>query len=692
MYPIHIYLTQHWIQYITITMMIMNIGHCIICMDKTINDPVITMDGNVYCEKCTKHTNDMSIQQSIRCPLFDQIHTITQIRTDLNLYRIINDPQIQCTDIYESKRIMKMIKKENKYLLDDEERRHDIPESSVMKKLFEKQSLIESLLTHIDEKWTDSYGWTLYHYIGAYGSYATIICTLTYLSKKHHNQSDMIHRILLLETLFGHSVIYFIFSNQNMNLSLGQWAGLYCAVTDLMDLDKVDNMTKKFLCTDKSSLDPSIQKSMIKKNISHGDKSMIGIALSDSNNLSSYDQLEIIQSLIEQGMDFNTSDEYGLPIHGSPIHWSPINGSPIHGSPIHGSPIHRLFGTCNKLYSNDQLTVIKMLIDSGIDLEIMDDDQWRPIHYVCSNKNKMIPPDQLKAIKYMVDHGVNLEVMAKDQWRPIHFICSDENKMNSGDRLRVIRHMIDKDVNLEVMDNNHWRPIHYVCSKEAKFDSSYQLEAIKTLIAKQVDLNAANNNYSKSRPIHFVCSDDNNMNSSDQLEAIKLLVDHGVDLEAMDLNLWRPIHYVSSSVNHLTRKDQVDAIKYIVQKGVDLNVLNDDVMGPIHFVCGYDNNMGDSYMQYETICLFVNAGIDLELMDANLMRPIHYVLEHSVMNYKRLKKIVKLFLNNHIDINVCTIQGDNLMDCLRKNEILEGNEKKKIAKYFDMTYENSDDD
>lgn len=631
---------------------------CIICMG-TLNDPVIGSDGNVYCRKCIEKwqkkgtIENQEIKEWAKCLLFDKVYSITQIKSDLNLFRIMNQPDRECDDANEAMKIIDMIKNENESLLEDDDRQDDIPESYVMKKIFEKEKMIRSILSHLSEEWTDSNNWNLLHYICAYGSYPVIHWTLTHMNFNLNS-----------ETLFSHSVLYFLFAKTNQ-LKQSELILIFEFLVEKNVLDKIDEKMIIYLCSDQSKLDSKNQLIMMKKFINDKEfmnnkhsyykkrKSLHIIiqCFSCNNNLNSQDQLEIIQYLISNNINLNFS----------------FQGS---------SPIHFVTSKLNKLSSEHQLKAIKLMINHTIDLETKTNHSWRPIHFVCSNDNNMTSKDQLEAIKIMIDHKVDLDAMNSAFWAPIHFVCSKDNNLISKDQMEAINMMIDHQVALDVRNIELWKPIHYVTSSSCNLESSEQLSIIKKMIEMNIDLEAKNNH--SWCPVHFISSDSCNLKSKDQLEAIRMFIKKGVNFDVENQDAWRPIHFVSSFANKMESYEQMEAIRDIIAVGVKLDVMNNDGMTPIHYVSGNQNYM-DSNHQCNAITKFIEFNADLNLMNNDFMRPIHFVLGESNMVYKDMKKIITLFVEKKVDTDVYTLQGKSPIDVMANNRKLYERERNKLA-------------
>ena len=563
---------------------------CIICMGK-LNDPVIGSDGNVYCKHCIQqwvnkksNNDDKKITEWVKCEIFDKLYTLTQIQGDLNLYRIMDEPDRDLNDLNEAMKIMKMVKNEHEHLMSDEDRKGDIPQSDIMKNIFKKEKMTRSLLFFLSDNWIDdNYNWKLLHYILAYGSYSTIQWTLT------NTKND-----LKSETLFGHNVLYFLFSELN-NLNQSDVSSFFKLMLENNILNEIDERTMNHLCGRHSRLDSKDQLYVMKKFVTKDtDVNVIMNCFNDNNNLNSQDQLELIRYVIEKEvkLDFNDNQKQ----------WRPI---------------HSITSDDNNLSSTDQLKAIESLLAYGVNLEVENSHSWRPIHFVCSKNNNMDSGDQSKAITMMIDHMIDLEVMNNESWRPIHFVTSSSCRLESSDQLSIIKKMMNN-VDLDTMNNHAWRPIHFIASNSCNLSSNDQLDAIKMFINKGVDLDAENKD--SWRPIHFISSNMNNMLKNEQFEAIKYIVGRGINLDHINNNGMAPIHYVSGRDFSTDSIMQYDVIKLFIESGANLDLMDKNFMRPIHYVLG-ESNMNFFEIK-EILKLFVKKKIDTDVYTMNGENPL----------------------------------------------------------------------
>ena len=189
-----------------------------------------------------------------------------------------------------------------------------------------------------------------------------------------------------------------------------------------------------------------------------------------------------------------------------------------------------------------------VLDQGGYDLSAETDDGWQLIHFVSSGSNMMSSKNILTILRFLVECGVNLENPVNCGWYPIHYISSDSNKFTSEDQLSALNVLSGQGIDINVTNNKGFRAIHYVCSEKNHFNSSDQLEAIKLVAGLSIDVDPVNN--SLMTPIKYLMSGRNNLNFEDIPAAFTILVNSSkkkLDFNTVDANGNSIAHHVCNS-------------------------------------------------------------------------------------------------------------------------------------------------
>ena len=159
------------------------IDNCQIC-NLLFENPVIMMDGNVYCETCIKEWNKkhdkspsggIKSDKTIKCQLFDKLYEYTHSINDLNLLKLIEIPEFECDDSEEALELMNMIDREESYRQQKKQQQekqkyshHNV--KRIFEKIFENGLLINSLIRHLSDQWIGKRGINISYYVLKYGS------------------------------------------------------------------------------------------------------------------------------------------------------------------------------------------------------------------------------------------------------------------------------------------------------------------------------------------------------------------------------------------------------------------------------------------------------------------------------------------------------------------------------------------
>lgn len=694
---------------------------CPVCMS-IFTLPVITSQGEVYCESCItewyKNINNtkspMGTVKTIswtRCPLFDKLHMINQIKTDLNLLKVCNDPLIDGKITSEDcEQILVMLDEEN-----CARRQGDRSKIDIFKKIFSLTRLIKRIIdivsasaTNTSNYWTGVEGWTIMHYVCKFGSMELIEYCIKKSTINYMESADNATKITPM-----HLVLY----EKNLQSS-DQFKIVEMAIAQKVKLsicDEWQHTPIEMICSKSNNFNSEDQLKAVKLLVEHNyliENQQIIYTCSLNNNYDSKDQYRAIEFLMNNGYDFNTSYKNVFPIQCVTGAANKLNSEDqmnivklFINSHVDLNvddekmqrPIHFLLSKCNHLCSGDQLKVLEMLItNSKIEWDVKNTSGITPIHCVFGKDNNLSSQDQLRAIELVVDHyhesdieidskqintivtnsmnsedklkaleiiitkcKKNNDTRSSDKFTSIQYIVSKLGNFKSKDQLQAIKLLIDSDlvdfdakVDSKEEKEGSLKLIHTICSCDNNFNSQDQFQAIKLVVQLGIDVNLSDP--SSLYPIHYVCSKKNKLNSEDQFNAIKLMIEHKVNLEVVTKDNWKPIHFICSKQNKFDSKDQLNAIKLMIEQNVDFNVCDSESMYPIHYICSKENNL-NSADQLTAIKLILGQKINFEVAMKNNWIPIHYICSNqNNLNSGNQLEAIKLLLEQKINFEVAT--------------------------------------
>jgi ankyrin repeat protein len=151
---------------------------------------------------------------------------------------------------------------------------------------------------------------------------------------------------------------------------------------------------------------------------------------------------------------------------------------------------------------NNNMNIVTILVNEGVDMNIPDEDGWTPIHY--ARKRGF-----LNIVNYLLEHGDIDHVRGiRDGWTPLHQACYD----GDIDNVKTLSIIVD-DINITF---NGKTPLYYAI----KYN---HIEIANLLLSNNADIEIANNyNYT---PLHVAVGNNN-------IDMIKMLLEHGADIHA----------------------------------------------------------------------------------------------------------------------------------------------------------------
>lgn len=233
--------------------------------------------------------------------------------------------------------------------------------------------------------------------------------------------------------------------------------------------------------------------------------------------------------------------------------------------------------------------LVKMLLKAGAKVDYLDDEKCTPLHNACYGGHIACVTDLLAA-------GADVNARDEEQGTPLLNACCQGHA-------EVVKTLLKKGSEIEIPDKRGATPLHYAC-----FNG--QETIVKSLLEKGAKINASSED--GATPLHHACG-------NGHLPVVKLLIKiKGVNVNAADTNGATPLHLAAYN-------GHVGVVTQLLQharEGFDIDMRKDmlnqrDKEGstPLHKVAFKGNS--------RILTLFLESGADMNVQDNEGATPLH---------------------------------------------------------------------
>ncbi|XP_068913159.1 uncharacterized protein [Tenebrio molitor] len=306
-------------------------------------------------------------------------------------------------------------------------------------------------------------------------------------------------------------------------------------------------------------------------------------------------------------------------------------------------------------------TIVNLLIDKGIDVDVRDKYGITPLQYCCikghydalvillecgtniNAKDSMnrsplydaISRYNYNCVKMLLDHGADINAADNSGKTVLHAASESFNQNN----YYCIEMLLDHGADINAVDNSGKTVLH--AAFERFGESSY--DYIKMLLDHGADINAADNS---GKTVLHAASESFNQNN---YYCIEMLLDHGADINAADNSGKTVLHAASTRFGG----SSYDYIKMLLDHGADINAANNSGKTVLHAAF---ERFGES--SYDCIKMLLDHGADINAADNSGKTVLHAASTRfggSSYDY------IKMLLDHGADINAADNSGKTVL-------------------------------
>ncbi len=276
------------------------------------------------------------------------------------------------------------------------------------------------------------------------------------------------------------------------------------------------------------------------------------------------DELNFVKLIVDNSKNLNLRDSDGL--------------TPL----LLACRIHTLFlpelqpdTNNNDLNGDDNLEIIKYLIDHGADVNAQDSNETSPL-IIAANFNSNVLAEILVS-----SPKIDLNIFTKHNLTPLHIACKKGN-------LEVVKTLCNggDNINLNILgDEGSWTPLYSATTKD-------QAEVMKVLITSGADVNIPRDD--GTPPVCEACLSGDNK----AFKSVQLLIEAGADVNKCSKDN-------STALYNACNYGNIDIVRALIDAGAHLDIITETGGSPLGIVCALGN--------YAIVELLLNAGADPNL-------------------------------------------------------------------------------
>ena len=376
------------------------------------------------------------------------------------------------------------------------------------------------------------------------------------------------------------------------------------------------------------------------------------------------ERLELARLLLEGSRgdrDVNAQDSDGK----TPLHHATHNRWPkisqlllAHGANAHvedkkgRNSLHQLMPLLNKEDPQDVVKITQLLLEQGVDVNVLDEDRNTPLHFSSSC-------GLLENVQLLLDHGAKSDTENVRGEIPLHLVSRTQYDQYSKDKnANITRLLLQQGMDVNTRDKQQATPLHFA-------SSIGHSEIALALLDHGADVNALD--AGGQTPLHRVSLkyrsryEDSESNCH---HLAQLMLERGADVNARNKNQESPLHFASFMSN-------LETARVLLDHGANIHIKNTQGQTPLHIVSQGDE---DYRSEPALVDLLLSRGADVNARDNDQATPF------LLASFRLKLKIVEKLLQNGADVNAMNIHGQNALHLVSQTRLYDDKSGKKLGR------------
>lgn len=281
-------------------------------------------------------------------------------------------------------------------------------------------------------------------------------------------------------------------------------------------------------------------------------------------------------------------------------------------------------------YKAEKLTLIKLLIDAGADVNIADKSGHTPLMMLCESNNSY------EAVELFINNEANIKAKDNTNITALHLACKQENNSNS------VKLLIDNGANVNATDNNLFTPLHEAC----KNPNGYKIVKLLIETGAKIDVETQNG----KTPLQIALENKKAPEIANYLTAKGAKINATIDnmilaIEAENFNLIQLLFKNGYQINQKNNKgyselvyaiinNKLHIVEFLLKKGADPNY---GKMYPNKYALDFAVEQNN----YQLVKLLLDNDAKIHTYNESFTNPLHIAAKN---NYIKILKLLKSHL------------------------------------------------